>query len=941
MFLCFHEWKLTKKISNKLLIGIGCFILFLWIYSAYGELFFSGDLVGTRDQFYQDTPLRVLAGQFWRKGEVPLWNPYTFMGEPLAGQIYVGVFSPHILFYVIFKPRLAHKLMWFYSHLILALGLWLWFRERRVRPDLAFLFMLVGTILPTRWYTLSFTGRDTFIYFPLILWSTEKYLKNEKFQLKYFFITVCVWSTSFLAGHTQLWFYMVIVAGFMALLTCVIEKSLLIRIGILIIVFLFIVSPQIVATLPLAEHSHRLKTNFCLEQYKTISPTFELFFKPFKTKRDYYFANAYISPFLFLLALSYVFSMRRERWREPVFVSLVLLMGGILGGTTWPCSLPVFRNMRNHTRFDATSFLIFLVLYGGYELYRAMQLREKDQKRWLFQFLILLLWFGIFLIRMPGYTFLDFIRTLEVVGILLFFSLALFFKKRRTLFLLFPLFLLLVQQMSEYRILVQRDLSINSWKKAEQYQKALKPYLKYGTVWYAPWHQGEPWTGIEANLNVFLPVYQMNSYPGAVSNPVITNIPSILVRWYPHILPLFGVDAIVLPAFYQKRYNLYRLESMVRKWKLPEIFLQDARGCFAAPNLAERKGWMITHEKSKWWLWPDMRTGDRFAIQTNVPENVEFLPVCPRSENGNFRVVKLQEKVATELIEFSRTGRIVKTTPLPEKVRFEPARTVLASENGRLVFYTIRTGKVHVVSWFPDQEVVSKNDSEIEATDIMPFMVQYNGQPSAWVILRSGKAVFLHHAKRLEVSEQYHLTINFAAFTFYQFIVLKRNYLEPSRWWKKIAVLSDTGFEVYRLRKGAFPFAWSIAQVTYQPWSQFEKSIVLSSLPRWKREGIVSSPQYEYEALQSPEPRVLLKERHTNSFTIHYEGGERILVMRVLPYPCWEFRVDGVRVESFPVNYVMTAIRVNEGKHRIEARCTLSSLYRYTFSKTISFLNGS
>jgi hypothetical protein len=46
------------------------------------------------DAMHQDLPLRVLAAEAVRAGEVPFWNPWSFAGQPLLASMHVGVGFP-------------------------------------------------------------------------------------------------------------------------------------------------------------------------------------------------------------------------------------------------------------------------------------------------------------------------------------------------------------------------------------------------------------------------------------------------------------------------------------------------------------------------------------------------------------------------------------------------------------------------------------------------------------------------------------------------------------------------------------------------------------------------------------------------------------------------------------------------------------------------------
>ncbi|MEK7744430.1 MAG: hypothetical protein AAB578_08595, partial [Elusimicrobiota bacterium] len=56
-----------------------------------GRTFFWGDLT------YLHHPWRALTAQLLQGGELPLWNPFTYLGMPLAGQMQGAAWYPGTL----------------------------------------------------------------------------------------------------------------------------------------------------------------------------------------------------------------------------------------------------------------------------------------------------------------------------------------------------------------------------------------------------------------------------------------------------------------------------------------------------------------------------------------------------------------------------------------------------------------------------------------------------------------------------------------------------------------------------------------------------------------------------------------------------------------------------------------------------------------------------
>ena len=178
----------------------------------------------TTDPVRQQYPWRKLSVENFKKGEIPIWNPYSFSGTPHFANFQSATFYPlNILFFI--SP---FDLSW--SFLIL------------LSPFLAgvFLYFFLFNLKLNRWACLlgaisfSFSGffiswlewntvLHTALWLPLILLSIDKILNESKtkvYKISILNFQFSIWSlififsltSSFFAGHLQIFFYVFMVS---------------------------------------------------------------------------------------------------------------------------------------------------------------------------------------------------------------------------------------------------------------------------------------------------------------------------------------------------------------------------------------------------------------------------------------------------------------------------------------------------------------------------------------------------------------------------------------------------------------------------------------------------------------------------------------------------------------------------------------------------------
>jgi hypothetical protein len=98
-----------------------------------------GHAVLPGDDLTQNFPLRVLAGQQIRGGQLPLYNPYIWSGAPLLGSWNAGAAYPFTLLFTVFPATAAWTLNLIITWAVAGLGMFVFLRALRLGSLPAFL----------------------------------------------------------------------------------------------------------------------------------------------------------------------------------------------------------------------------------------------------------------------------------------------------------------------------------------------------------------------------------------------------------------------------------------------------------------------------------------------------------------------------------------------------------------------------------------------------------------------------------------------------------------------------------------------------------------------------------------------------------------------------------------------------------------------------------
>ncbi|MBN1262334.1 MAG: hypothetical protein JXB35_16765, partial [Anaerolineae bacterium] len=188
------------------------FLLFWRVWAPAPEqrlVFAYGDFVE------QNYLARRYVAQELRSGRVPLWDPYTFGGQPAAASSLFQVFYPVAAWQVLFPelPLLALELEAIFHLGLAGVFTFLFLQRLTGHTGAAFLGGLVFSWsgLLTSWPALQLFVLETMVWMPAGLWLLEEGLQRR--ALGWMALAVVAYALSIYAGHAQMVLYSAYLSG--------------------------------------------------------------------------------------------------------------------------------------------------------------------------------------------------------------------------------------------------------------------------------------------------------------------------------------------------------------------------------------------------------------------------------------------------------------------------------------------------------------------------------------------------------------------------------------------------------------------------------------------------------------------------------------------------------------------------------------------------------
>ncbi len=210
------------------------------------------------DIITQIYPWRHLAIDIWKQGQIPLWNPYTFSGNPLLANYQSAVLSPfNILFFllpfvdawsilVLLQPLLAGEFMYLFVRSL---------RVSNVGSLIsAISFMFCGFI--TSWMGYATLGY-AILFLPLSLFCVEEYFETKK-NIFLILLSLTI-PLSFFSGHFQISLYFLITVLAYIIYKFIFSRNTYntLRLALFVFFGLLLVMPQILPSIELYLESFR------------------------------------------------------------------------------------------------------------------------------------------------------------------------------------------------------------------------------------------------------------------------------------------------------------------------------------------------------------------------------------------------------------------------------------------------------------------------------------------------------------------------------------------------------------------------------------------------------------------------------------------------------------------------------------------------------------
>lgn len=155
---------------------------------------------------------KELSVNILKKGELPSWNPYEMTGKPLVGNIQSSAFYPLNILFFIFPISISWGVFIVLQTVLACLFMYLYLKNLKLNSPSCALGSLAFSFCGfcVSWLTWG-NVVHTALWLPLILLGID-HLTSRKNRNMWAFVITVAFSSSFLAGHTQSFLYVFLVA---------------------------------------------------------------------------------------------------------------------------------------------------------------------------------------------------------------------------------------------------------------------------------------------------------------------------------------------------------------------------------------------------------------------------------------------------------------------------------------------------------------------------------------------------------------------------------------------------------------------------------------------------------------------------------------------------------------------------------------------------------
>lgn len=360
------------------------------------------ELLGA-DSIRQIYPWKEFAMEQLKAGEIPLWNPYTFSGQPLLANFQSSVFYPLNIFYFLTDPKNAWILLIVAQPFMGGIFMYLCARSFRLSA-VASSFAAVAFIFSSYFVTWMENGNIThsYIWFPLSFWAINSFFAKQKAR----FLLVLILSLSFstLAGHPQTAIYLYFSVFLYWLFKSGQSKSLSNILTLVVVIFLALaaVAIQLVPTYdfytksPISLPFSREVFDRSILPYKNLVSFFASDFFGHPAAGNFW-SQSYgdFTPYFGVVPFIFALWAMVRRWQQKfvkfaILVAAFFILAAVPGPITYlikTLRIPLL-DSTTPSRFISIS-IFFLIILSSIGLEDFLK-NEKDKKyiRSLFKFLI-------------------------------------------------------------------------------------------------------------------------------------------------------------------------------------------------------------------------------------------------------------------------------------------------------------------------------------------------------------------------------------------------------------------------------------------------------------------------------------------------------------------------------------------------------------------------
>ena len=150
----------------------------------------------------------------FKNGQFPLWNPYTFSGQPLLANLQSSVFYPLNIFYFLTDASNAWILLIVIQPFLGGLFMYMATRSFKI-SQISSIFSAIAFMFSSYLVTWMENGNiaHSYIWLPLSFWAINNYFETRQSVGKFRYILVLILSLTLtiLAGHSQTAIYLYLV----------------------------------------------------------------------------------------------------------------------------------------------------------------------------------------------------------------------------------------------------------------------------------------------------------------------------------------------------------------------------------------------------------------------------------------------------------------------------------------------------------------------------------------------------------------------------------------------------------------------------------------------------------------------------------------------------------------------------------------------------------